>query len=204
MDLETTLERQRGTLDVGLKGAVGAWSTAKPTTGCLVADVAPERDSLIADLALRHDSSSSGERLADTMTSMCDTLMKDDTIDNTDWQLSDARHGHILLHRQVIAKYVVWHLRQLPMVHGVGVHAVPLNHPLAWQCIEVERTEFVGVPVALATNTQIDTHLAHITAILQQALQRWLDVAVTVDVRFTTLIPPPQSIAGEDTSRDTH
>jgi hypothetical protein len=62
----------------------------------------------------------------------------------------------------------------------------------------------VGVPVALATNTQIDTHLAHITAILQQALQRWLDVAVTVDVRFTTLIPPPQSIAGEDTSRDTH
>jgi hypothetical protein len=27
---------------------------------------------------------------------------------------------------------------------------------------------------------------------------------VTVDVRFTTAITPPQSIAGEDTSRDTH
>jgi hypothetical protein len=27
---------------------------------------------------------------------------------------------------------------------------------------------------------------------------------VTVDVRFTTAITPPQSIAGEDTSRVTH
>lgn len=130
--------------------------------------------------------------------------MRDDTIDNTDWQLSDAYRGQISLQPQVIAKYIVWQLRQLPMVHGLGVHAVPLSHPLAWQCVIVERTEYVVVPVALAPDGHIATHLAHITAILQQALQQWLDVAVTVDVRFITTMTPPQSIAGEDTSRDAH
>lgn len=130
--------------------------------------------------------------------------MRDDTIDNTDWQLNDTHHGHILLQQRVIAKYVIWHLRQLPMVYGVGIHAVPLDHPLAWQCIEVTRADIVVVPVALRADDQIAAHLAHITAILQQALQHWLDIAVTVDVRFTTVITPPHSIAGEDTSRDTH
>jgi len=45
-------------LHIRLERAAGAWGAAEPTTSCLVADVATEGDTFIAENAFRHDESS--------------------------------------------------------------------------------------------------------------------------------------------------
>lgn len=55
LHLQPAFECQRGALHIGLECAAGAWRTSEPATGRLVADVATKGETLIADLALRHD-----------------------------------------------------------------------------------------------------------------------------------------------------
>ena len=180
MDLQATLERQRGALNVSLEGAVGAWGTAEPATGCLVTDVATERDALIADLALRHDNSSSGDGLPTQLS--CDTLMKDNTIHTHVMQTRETEVGQIWLRTPVIAKFVVIQLRQIPSVLAVGTSAVPLNHPDAWQQVVVHRTDALEVPLVIVDTVPLASSVAEITTHLQSAVSAWCGMSVTVEV----------------------
>ena len=180
MDLQATLERQRGALNVSLEGSVGAWGTAEPATGCLVTDVATERDALIADLALRHDNSSSGDGLPTQLS--CDTLMKDNTIHTQVMQTRQTKVGQIWLSTPVIAKFVIAQLRQMPSVLAVGKTAVALHHPDAWQQIVVHRADALEIPLVIVDTAPLASTVSDITTQLHQTVSRWCGVVVTVDV----------------------
>lgn len=187
MDLQATLERQRGALNVSLEGSVGAWGTAEPATGCLVTDVATERDALIADLALRHDNSSSGDGLPTQLS--CDTLMKDNTIHTHVMQTRETDVGQIWLSTPVIAKFVVIQLRQTPSIRAVGTSAVPLNHPDAWKHIIVHRADALEVPLVIVDTVPLAPTIDTVTEQLQTALSRWCGMAVAVDVAIVRVAP---------------
>ncbi len=50
-----TIQRERRLLDVGLECAIGLRRAARPATRSVVANIAPERDTLVADKTLGHD-----------------------------------------------------------------------------------------------------------------------------------------------------
>jgi hypothetical protein len=187
LDLQATLERQRGALNVSLEGSVGAWGTTEPATGCLVTDITTERDALIADLALRHDNSSSGDGLPTQLS--CDTLMKDDTIHTQAMQTRQTEVGQIWLSTPVIAKFVVVQLRQIPSVLGVGKSVVPLTHRDAWQQIIVHRADALEVPLVIVDTVPLASTIDHITTQLQLALGQWCGMAVHVDVTVVHVAP---------------
>lgn len=187
MDLQATLERQRGALNISLEGSVGAWGTAEPTTGCLVTDVTTERDALIADLALRHGNSSSGDGLPTQLS--CDTLMKDNTIHTHLMQTRETEVGQIWLSTQVIAKFVVVQLQQMPSVLGVGKSAVSLTHPDAWQQIIVHCADSLEVPVVIVDTVPLAPALHTITDQLTTAVSRWSGMSVVVDVAVVRVAP---------------
>ena len=180
MDLQTTLERQRGALNISLEGAVGAWGTAEPATGCLVTDVATERDALIADLALRHDNSSSGDGLPTQLS--CDTLMKDNTIHTHVMQTTQTKLGQIWLSTPVIAKFVIAQLQRIPSVVGVGTVSIAIHHPDAWQQIVVHRADALEVPLVIVDTVPLASSIAEITTHLQSAVSDWCGMPVTVEV----------------------
>ena len=190
MDLQATLERQCGALNVSLEGAVGARSAAEPATGCLVTDVAAERDALIADLALRHDNSSSGDGLPTQLS--CDTLMKDNTIHTHVMQTTQAEVGQIWLSTPVIAKFVIVQLRHIPSVIGVGKVFVPLSHPDAWQQIVVHRVDSLEVPLVIVDTVPLASSVTAITTHLQSTVSRWCGIDVTVDVAVVRVAPQPK------------
>jgi hypothetical protein len=187
LDLQATLERQRGALNVSLEGSVGAWGTAEPATGCLVTDVATERDALIADLALRHGNSSSGDGLPTQLS--CDTLMKDNTIHTHLMQTRQAEVGQIWLSTPVIAKFIIAQLQHMPSVIGVGKSAVPLNHPDAWQQIAVHRADALEVPLVIVDTVALAPTVDAVTDNLTTAVSRWCGMAVAVDVAVVRVAP---------------
>lgn len=187
MDLKATLERQRGALNVSLEGSVGAWGTAEPATGCLVTDVATERDALIADLALRHDNSSSGDGLPTQLS--CDTLMKDNTIHTHVMQTRQTEVGQIWLSTPVIAKFVIAQLRQIPSVIGVGKRAMPLTHPDAWQQVIVHRADALEVPLVIVDTVPLAPTVDVVTQQLQSTVSDWCGMTVAVDVAVVRVAP---------------
>lgn len=189
MDLQATLERQRRTLNVRLEGTVGAWGTAEPATGRLVTDVATERDALIADLALRHDNSSSGDGLPTQLS--CDTLMKDNTIHTHVMQTIQSEAGQIWLSTPVIAKFVIMQLRQIPIVVGVGTHVIAIQRDDAWQQVVVHHIHALEVPVVIVDTVALATSVADITIHLQRAVSAWCGVEVSIDVAVVRVAAAP-------------
>jgi hypothetical protein len=187
LDLQATLERQRGALNVSLEGSVGAWGTAEPATGCLVTDVATERDALIADLALRHDNSSSGDGLPTQLS--CDTLMKDNTIHTHLMQTKETEVGQIWLSTPVITKFVIAQLQQIPSVLGVGKSSVSLTHPDAWQQIVVHRADALEVPLIIVDTVPLAPTVAAVTDQLTTAVSRWCGMTVMLDVAVVRVAP---------------
>lgn len=130
--------------------------------------------------------------------------MKDNTIDTHSWQLYNTSESKILIQPRVIAKYVIWHLQQIPAVRGVGTQAVALTHPLAWQYVDIISPTHVRVPVAFADDTEIVSQITAITRILQAALDMWLATTVHLEVHFVTTVVAPHVASEKDTARGTH
>lgn len=152
-------------------------------------DVATERDALIADLALRHDNSSSGDGLPTQLS--CDTLMKDNTIHTHPMQTQETEVGQIWLSTPVIAKFVIMQLRTLPIVVAVGVQPIVVTHPDAWKHIIVHRIDALEVPVVIVDTVPLASSVTEITTALTHRLRAWCDIDVAVVVAVVRVAPTP-------------
>lgn len=191
MDLQPTFECQRGALHIGLERAAGARGTTEPTTRRLVADVATEGETLIADLALRHDDSSwemKRHSIVDTL--RCDTLMLNNTIPDHGWQLQSTNHGRCTITQQALAGMVLYWLNTCPEVSGIGSHAVPLNHVDAWQEVIIPHITHITIPVTIAAADIRADVVQRIHDDISQQLNRWVGAPVTVEVVVVATTPP--------------
>lgn len=122
---------------------------------------------------------------------MCDTLMQNNTIHSSDWQLEPPTSGQIQITNRALARYVLYQLAQITLVRGLGAHAIALNHPDAWQSIIITRYDYIQVAIAVTADDMTLPLIASVQTRLHQALSDWLGVNVTVQLSVATVVAAP-------------
>ncbi len=121
---------------------------------------------------------------------MCDTLMQNNTIPSSDWQLEPHTFGQIQITNRALARYVCYQLAQIPLVRGLGAQAIAVTHPDAWQSIIITRYDSIQVAIAVSVDDMTFLRIASVQTRLHQALSDWLGVNVTVQLSVATVVPP--------------
>lgn len=122
---------------------------------------------------------------------MCDTLMQNNTIHNSGWQLEPPTSGQIQISNRALARYVCYQLAQIPLVRGLGAHAIAVTHPDAWQSIIITRYDFIQVTIAVTANDMTLPLIADVQTRLHQALSQWLGMTITVQLSVATVVAAP-------------
>ena len=122
---------------------------------------------------------------------MCDTLMQNNTIHNSDWQLEPQTSGQIQITSRALARYVCYQLAQIPLVRGIGAQAIAVTHPDAWQSVMITRYDDIQVAIAVTVDDMTFPKIAGVQTRLHQVLSDWLGVNVTVQLSVATVVPAP-------------
>lgn len=116
--------------------------------------------------------------------------MQNNTIHGTDSQLELPTSGQIQITNRALARYVLFHLAQIPLVRGIGAQAIAVTHPDAWQSVIISRYDIIQVAIAVNADDMTLALLAGVQTRLQQALSDWLGVTVAVYVSVATVVAP--------------
>ena len=122
---------------------------------------------------------------------MCDTLMQNNTIHSSDWQLEPPTSGQIQITNRALARYVLYQLAQIPLVRGIGAQAIAVTHPDAWQSVIITRYDYIQVAIAVTADDMTLPLIASVQTRLHQALSDWLGVNVTVQLSVATVVAAP-------------
>lgn len=122
---------------------------------------------------------------------MCDTLMQNNTIHNSGWQLEPPTSGQIQISNRALARYVCYQLVQIPLVRGLGAQAIAVTHPDAWQSIIITRYDFIQVAIAVTADDMTLPLIADVQTRLHQALSQWLGMTITVQLSVATVVAAP-------------
>jgi hypothetical protein len=108
--------------------------------------------------------------------------MLNDTIPDQGWQLESPIYGRCVITTHAYAQMVLYSLHACAEVRGIGVHAMPLTHPDAWQALTIPRIDACTVPVAMdACDIRPDV-VQRIQTHSSQHMTRWVGIPVTVSV----------------------
>jgi predicted DNA repair protein MutK len=117
--------------------------------------------------------------------------MQNNTIHNSGWQLEPPTSGQIQISNRALARYVCYQLAQIPLVRGLGAHAIAVTHPDAWQSIIITRYDFIQVAIAVTADDMTLPLIADVQTRLHQALSQWLGMTITVQLSVATVVAAP-------------
>lgn len=118
--------------------------------------------------------------------------MLNNTIPDQGWQLESQIYGRCTITTHALAHMLLYCLRPVTAIQGIGVNALPMSHPDAWRALIITRIDAYTVPVAMAAADIRTDVIEHIQTLRSQHMTRWVGIPVTVTVAVVNATPLQQ------------
>ncbi len=108
--------------------------------------------------------------------------MLNNTIPNQAWQLESHINGHCVISARALGQLLLSFLSSAPEISGIGPHATALDHPDAWQALQITRIDAYTVPVTMHADAIRTDVVQRIQMHVTQQMSRWLGVPVSITI----------------------